>query len=566
MSERGEPTEPTPRTEGPEPTGRHEPTEPLPPAGPAVEPPPPGAAPWDPPRPPGARRSSRRPSVILAILLAVSLAANAALGVAWWRADDRGDEAEERLAALRSRVEELEQRTDDDPRRSRGLEDLLGDLLGDDGLDVEGLEDLFGDLLGDGFGDLLGGLGPSAACLDSLAGDRSGDRVEIPDDDLMSQYEATARWVEEARGLRFEELPEPTFVTPDEIDERVAKEIRRTYPESEARLDSQLLAALGVVDPGTDLLELQADLIGGQVAGYYDPRDGALVVATDDPSEPLDANGIMTLAHELGHALTDQALGLPVDDDAPAASTDEQLAATALVEGDAMLLMYRFSSAALSLEDQLSMGFDPELGDALEALAQTPHYLAAALQFPYTEGLGLVCSLESRGGWNAVDRAYDRPPADTSQVMFPERYTARDRAADPEDPSSPGRGWTEQRRGTFGAAQLLWLFEAPGDNIAAALDHSRDRAAAWDGGEFVQWTRADGVAVGISLRERDGEHDLCESVRAWYRAAFPMAEADGSGDGVAFEDRRQAAHVRCGDDEVRIGIAPDPDAAARITG
>lgn len=546
MAERGEPTEPTPRAEDPEPTGRYEPTEP------AVEPPPPGAAPWAPPRPPGAGRSSRRPLVILVIVLAVSLMANAALGVAWWRADDHGDEAEERVAALRSRVEELEQRTGDDPRQGRELEDLLGDLLGDG--------------LGDGLGDLLGGLGPSAACLDSLAGDTSGDHVEIPDDNLMSQYEVTARWVEEARRLRFEELPEPTFVTAEEIDELVAKEIRRIYPDAEARLDSQLLAALGVVDPGTDLLQLQSDLIGGQVAGYYDPSDGALVVATDDPSEPLDANGIMALAHELNHALTDQALGLPVAADAPAVSTDEQLAATALVEGDAMLLMYRFSAASLSLEDQFSMGFDPELGDALEALAEAPHYLAAALQFPYTEGLGLVCSLESRGGWNAVDRAYDRPPADTSQVMFPERYTARDRAADPEDPSSPGRGWTEQRRGTFGAAQLLWLFEAPGDNTAAALDGSRDRAAAWDGGEFVQWTRADRVAVGISLRERDGEHDLCDSVRAWYRAAFPMAEADGSGDGVAYADRRQVAHVRCDDGEVRIGIAPEPDVAARITG
>lgn len=564
MDDDGAPTEPIPAAEGTEPTERIEPTEPVGWAAPAEEPTRRRPDPWDPPRP---SRAGRRPAMVLVVLLVVSLLANAALAVAWWRADDRAGDREEQLASMRSRLEELERRAADDAPGGGDLDDLFGELFGDGGPGGEELDDLLDDLLGDGLGDVFGGLGPSGACLGSLAGDMFGERVEIPDDDLMSQYEATARWVEEERGLRFEELPEPTFVTPDEIRERVAEEVRRTYSEADARLDSQLLAALGVVDPGTDLLELQSDLLGGQVAGYYDPRDGELVVATEDPSEPLDANGIIALAHELDHALTDQALDLPVDDDAPASSSDEHLAATALVEGDATLLMYRFSAVAVSLEDQLGMSFDPELGDALEALASTPHYLAAEMQFPYTEGLGLVCSLQSDGDWDAVDRAYDDPPSDTAQVLYPERYVDGARAADPDDPGAPGDGWEEQRRGVFGAAPLLWLFEAPGDNTGVALDRARDRAAAWDGGEYAQWTRGGDVAVGISLREREGEHDLCESVRTWYRAAFPMAEVDESGDDrVAFEDGRQAARVRCRDGEVRLGIAPEPAVATRIAG
>ena len=48
----------------------------------------------------------------------------------------------------------------------------------------------------------------------------------------------------------------------------------------------------------------------------------------------------MTLAHELDHALEDQRLKL--DADAVAGSDDASLAYTALVEGSATALMYRY--------------------------------------------------------------------------------------------------------------------------------------------------------------------------------------------------------------------------------
>lgn len=522
---------------------------------------------WDPPTPPRSRRSPRRASVVLVIALVLSLVANAVLAASWWNAHDRADRREEQVARLRSRVDDLEKRTDQGGPGGNSLDDLFGRLFGDDGPGNDDLDQMLRDLLGgdQGLGDLFGGLG-GASCLGSLTGGMSGDQADIPDDDLRSQYDATARWVEQHRGLQFDEVPEPTFVTPEEMSRRVAAEVRRTYDEHDAALDAQLLAALGAIEPGTDLLEMQTDFTAGQVAGYYDPRTGELVVATDDPSEPLDTNGLTALAHELDHALTDQALGLPIDEDAPAAASDEQLAATALVEGDATLVMTKFAMSAISLEDQLSMGLDPELGDALEALARTPHFLTAEMEFPYEEGLGLACALDADGGWKAVDQAYDDPPTTSAQVLFPERYTAHERAADPSDPGSPGDGWKRERRSSFGAAELLWLFEAPGDDTGAAIDDARDRVAAWNGGEAVQWTHGDDVAVGISLREREGEPDLCDSVREWYHAAFPMARADESGGGVSFEDGRQAARLSCPGNEVRLGIAPDLDAAARIAG
>ena len=87
--------------------------------------------------------------------------------------------------------------------------------------------------------------------------------------------------------------------------------VRAEYPVEQADLDSRALQLLGAVPRGTDLKALQEDLMSGQVAGYYDPETGDVVVRVPEGGGSLDANGQITLAHELDHALTDQALGLP---------------------------------------------------------------------------------------------------------------------------------------------------------------------------------------------------------------------------------------------------------------
>ena len=49
-------------------------------------------------------------------------------------------------------------------------------------------------------------------------------------------------------------------------------------------------------------------------------------------------------------------------------------------------------------------------------------------------------------------------------------------AVDPRDPGVPGGDWQRARTSTFGAADLLWLFGAPGDDPARALLSSGRRA------------------------------------------------------------------------------------------
>jgi hypothetical protein len=444
----------------------------------------------------------------LVVVTVVALVA-AVLGWSQWRdARSDADDSAREVAELRRRVDTLEDGRDDGDAGADGTtpdsadpQDPLDELLGDDP---------------GGLGNLLGGdAGSLAACMGAgdLGGLLGGGDAEIPDDDPRAQYDAVAEWVAEERGLSFDQVPTPTFVSAEEMERRVSEQVVADYPEDVARDDEELLVAFNVIDPGTDLREQYSEFVGSQVAGYYDPETGELVVLGDD-DEPFDATELTTIAHELEHALADQSLGLPEEvDDTHTDDPDAQLAQLALVEGDATLTMSRFQLAALDLSAMLGLMGGGELGEAEDALGDAPPYLVGQLMFPYLEGLSFVCGLHAEGGWDAVDAAYDKLPTTTAQILFPDRYAAGEGAVATPDPTTPtSSGFTRVRELTFGAAELMFLFETAG------LDNARERVEAWAGGKLSQWRNPEGdTSVRIALVQHDDAEgdDLCESVRAW---------------------------------------------------
>lgn len=365
-----------------------------------------------------------------------------------------------------------------------------------------------------------------SALLDAVAGFFAGVEIgrcvaeasTVSGDSRPTTLRAVAREVERIRGLSFRRLPRPLYLEGPQLERRIRRELAR-YPAAELANDAKALLALGALPRGTNLRALLERTFPGQVAGFYDPETSRLVVGVD-ADKGLGGIERLTLAHELEHALVDQALGFPRAVGAPATPDgreDEQLAGLSLVEGDATLLTEVFGSEHLSLMDSLR-----SIGPALAAdldFKELPYFLRASVIFPYGEGLGFVCSVVERGGWKAVDRAYRQPPTTTAQVMFPERYFARERAVDPPVARPSGRGWKLLDAQAFGAASLLWLFEAPGGDTDLALSEPRERAAAWAGGELRVWGRRGRTAVTLSLVQRQGGRDLCASTRAWFRAA-----------------------------------------------
>lgn len=538
-------------------------------------PPPPDQPGWS--RPPERARPGLPPWLLPAALV-VMLVAVAVLGTLAYTQRQEVERLRADLAQAEERIAELEA-----GRAGGGLGELFGDLFGggEGGLDglLDGLldgeldfEGLFGGLLGGGGGleDLLGGAGGAdlAGCLAGGGlGGMLGGSDPIVADDLDEQIDATVERVEALRGLAFQEPVEPELVPAGEFVARITELVQEDYTAADADRDRRVLAALGAVERDADLRALILDLVGEQAAGFYSTDTGELVVRADDPTAPLRPAGLVILAHELQHAAADQNLGLPVDHH-DGDGGDDARASLALVEGDATLFMQQFALGALGLMDQLAMATDPSVAASQERIAAFPEYLQRELVFPYTQGMAFVCALYADGGWPAVDAAYDALPTTTAQILWPERYVAGEDAVTVAGLGAPGGSWSQAHTTTFGAAELLWLLSAPGDDAGAALDEPRERAAAWAGGELELWTDGADSAVGIALAHRAGEPDLCGSMTAWHDAAFPEARsAATSGDeAVAASGPDQGAAIVCDGDSVRVGLAPDLATARRVAG
>jgi len=453
---------------------------------------------------------------------------------------------------------------------SLGLEDLLG-LLGGNAQGLQGLQDLLGGLLGGesgNFGDpggSLGGLDP-AGDLGSCLGAATG-RFEIRDGTLEAQVDDIALAVEDLRGLRFPSSVEPSFVTTDEMAERMRSLLEEGYPPDLADFDTRLLVALGMLSPGYDLVAGQLDLLDSGVAGYYDPVTNELIVATRGSNQPLAPVDQITLAHEMIHALTDARLGFPDAIENPRADPDVIRAQQALIEGDATLGMHQFSMGALGFEEQLAIMMDPRLLGALHEAGEFPYVLSNGAQLPYFEGMNFTCSLFADGGWQAVDAAYDDPPTNTAQILFPERYRDRIEAIDPASPGSPGSGWESLGQVGFGAVDLLMLFSAPGDDPGRGLSDARQRVGAWGGGEAEVWSRGSHTVVAIGLVDiGDRSGPLCDSMVSWELAAFPEhSRLDQAGsEQLVHAGTGRAAVVVCEGSDVRIGIGPDLEVARTV--
>jgi hypothetical protein len=564
-------------------------------------PPPPPSTPV--PGPPRGRRTAGDPAPsadrhrtvvalsAVSILLAVALVV---MSVAWWRARDAGaadapdsPPAEDGVPGPTPTTEGAGPADRADPVEPDGrhgdggepavppapapapvpgdgdgpaADDPTGDLLDE-------LGRVFDDLLGGDLGD-LGGLG-EAGELGSLSPECLGGGVDdlfgsLFDPEALSgtldeQVREIADRVQAQRQLRFVQPVDPVLLHADEFDQRIADMVAAEYPARTADLDARILTLLGALPANTDLLALQADLLAGQVAGFYDPDTGEIVVR-DDGDGALDTSEQLTLAHELDHALTDQALGLP--DISSDADSDGNLAAAALVEGDATLLMQQYALARVGLLDQLGQLADPTMRAAQDELERVPPYLRQEMMFPYLTGLEYACRLHADGGWSAVDDAYEALPSTTAEVMFADR--AGTAPIDPDDPGRPPAPWTVARRDTIGAAQLSWLLGAPGGDEDEALPGADELAGSWAGGELVLATRGADSALGVALVDRASDGTLCAAIDEWYGRSFDDDDRRATGDEITFEGSTQTAVLRCSGDDVRFGIAPDRSTAAAV--
>ena len=162
-------------------------------------------------------------------------------------------------------------------------------------------------------------------------------------------------------------------------------------------------------------------LLTEQVAGYYDPRMQKFHLA-----DWLEVEGQKpVMSHELTHALQDQHFNLRRFEKWPRGDSDAQLAAHALIEGDATLAMTIY----MAKNPLVALAFSRSLlsGVSTEQFNQAPRAMRESLIFPYLQGSEWATQLFKKGGWTMVSDAFTKLPLSTEQILHAEKYFSYER-------------------------------------------------------------------------------------------------------------------------------------------
>jgi hypothetical protein len=297
-----------------------------------------------------------------------------------------------------------------------------------------------------------------------------------------------------------------------EIERMIMKNLDEDTTPEEMHASEVSLKKLGLVPQDFQYRPFIISLLTEQVAGYYDPKAQEFFLA-----DWIDVDGQKpVIAHELTHALQDQHFNLRRFEKWPKGDSDAELAAHALVEGDATLAMKLYIGRnplrALALLRSMEA-----TGSSSEQIDKAPRALRESLLFPYEKGLNWVESLYKRDGWNRVSRAYTELPQSTEQIMHVEKYYARDEPVKltlPDIGGALGQGWKRIDNDVKGE----WSFYLILDEYLKSAPESLRAAEGWGGDRYSVYENADSHEVMIAqLTSWDTEKDALEFFDAYAR-------------------------------------------------
>ncbi|HEV2067060.1 MAG TPA: hypothetical protein VGR08_09485 [Thermomicrobiales bacterium] len=379
------------------------------------------------------------------------------------------------------------------------------------------------------------------------------------------EYEEINQQMEEIREL---ELLQPINVstkTRSELQDETRQDLETDYPILDRQNDQRVLEAFGLIDEDQEIGEVYVELLGEQIAGYYDPETDEMVVVSDDAAgSELSASNEVTYAHEVVHALQDQHFDLEsYSDQRIEGSDDESLAITSLIEGDATAAQIQYIIANPGLIAELSGDMDA-IDAGSEALDTAPQIISATLLFPYRQGQTFVDAILAEEGWDAVNDAYASPPVSTEQILHPEKYLAGELPVAvpmPNIAEGLGTGWTTFDTNTMGEFQISVIL-SDGEVSARQAEQA---AAGWGGDTYtVVGTEDQNVIAWNSVW--DTEDDAAEFAAALAARESGRLDASAETDGTV-------TTIDSGDTVVRIGVdgtsvtyasAPDETVLAQV--
>jgi hypothetical protein len=264
-----------------------------------------------------------------------------------------------------------------------------------------------------------------------------------------------------------------------DIERMIIKNLDSDTTPAEMHAAEVLLRAFGLAPKDFAYRTFLVKLLTEQVAGYYDPKAQQFYLADWielDGQKPV-------MAHELTHALQDQHFNLKRFEKWPKGDSDGELAAHALIEGDATLAMTIY----MSKNPLVALAFIKSLGGqevASEQFRRAPRALRESLLFPYEEGSAWATQLYKRGGWEMVSQAFSKLPQSSEQILHADKYFAYEapqKLTLPEFKTILGPAWKRidyDVNGEWGCYLIL-------DEFLNNQAESKPASAGWGGDRFA---------------------------------------------------------------------------------
>ena len=335
--------------------------------------------------------------------------------------------------------------------------------------------------------------------LPAVSGQTSAPSRPAQNAAIISTADAVLKETSEIRELSILRGVKSGAQSRSEIERMIIKNLDADTTPAEMHASELLLKAFGLAPADFAYRSFLIKLLTEQVAGYYDPKAKQFYLADwieIDGQKPV-------MAHELTHALQDQHFNLKRFEKWPNGDSDAELAAHALVEGDATLAMTLY----LAKHPMIALAFwRTSQETSSEQFTSAPRALQKSLLFPYTEGSTWAMHVYRRGGWAMISKAFAKLPQSTEQILHPEKYFSYERPVKLTLPNFTrvlGPGWKHIDNDVSGE----WGYYLVLDEFLNGAGVAKRAAAGWGGDRFA-------------IYERRGESDVfLAQITTWDTAA-----------------------------------------------
>jgi hypothetical protein len=327
---------------------------------------------------------------------------------------------------------------------------------------------------------------------------------------IVSTTEAILKETSELRELSILKPVKSGAQSRADIERMIIKNLEDESTPAEMHAAEVVLKSFGLVPADFQYRPFLIKLLTEQVAGYYDPKAEEFYLA-----DWIDLEGQKpVMAHELTHALQDQHFNLRRFEKWPKGDSDAELAAHALIEGDATLSMTLY----MAKNPLVALAFIRSLGSeraASEQYKQAPRVIRESLMFPYEEGSAWATQLYKRGGWKMVSEAFSKLPQSSEQILHVDKYLSYEAPVKltlPELKNILGPTWKRIDSDVNGEWGLYLIL----DEFINDSEESKRAAAGWAGDRYVVYegNRADQVFL-VQLSAWDTENDSKEFFDAY---------------------------------------------------